>query len=72
MAEDIKKDEELKEEVLDQVAGGVVAIDPNGSCDTEDKYLIMDDKSGDVLAKTGGYRKARKIAEQLGQSPELK
>ena len=50
----------------------MVAIDPNGSCDTEDKYLIMDDKSGDVLAKTGGYRKARKIAEQLGQSPELK
>ena len=43
---------------LDGVAGGVVKIDPNGSIETEDKYLIMDDKSGEVLAKTGGYRRA--------------
>ena len=58
-------------EDLEFVNGGIVTINPNGSCDTEDKYYIRHDLTGIVLAVTGGYRKARKIAETLGQSPEL-
>ena len=58
-------------EDLEFVTGGIVTINPNGSCDTEDKYYIRHDLTGIVLAVTGGYRKARKIAEILGQSPEL-
>ena len=53
------------------VNGGAVRVNPNGSCDTEDKYFIVDDLTGIILALTGGYRKARKLAESFGQSPEL-
>ncbi len=58
-------------ENLESVTGGVVTVNPNGSCETEDKYFIRHDLTGIILAITGGYRKARKLAESLGQSPEL-
>ena len=58
-------------EKMEQVNGGAVKVNPKGSCDTEDKYFIMDDITGIILAITGGYRKARKLAESLGQSAEL-
>ena len=58
-------------EKMELVNGGVVTVNPNGSCDTEDKYCIVDDLTGIILALTGGYRKARRLAESLGQSPEL-
>ena len=58
-------------ENLELVTGGAVTVNPKGSCDTEDKYFIVDDLTGIILAITGGYRKARKLAESLGQSPEL-
>ena len=61
----------IKTDDLEFVSGDIVTINPNGSCDTEDKYFIRNDLTGIILAVTGGYRKARKIAETLGQSPEL-
>ena len=64
-------EKKIEMENLESVTGGIVTVNPNGSCDTEDKYYIRHDKTGIILAVTGGYRKARKIAEMLGQSPEL-
>ena len=62
---------ELNMDDLELVNGGVVKVNPNGSCDTENKYQIIDDLTGLILAVTGGYRNARKLAEKFGQSPEL-
>ena len=58
-------------EKMELVNGGVVKVNPNGSFDTENKYQIIDDLTGLILAVTGGYRNARKLAEKFGQSPEL-
>ena len=73
MSEETMNDEAqmLDAEDLEQISGGKVVIDPSGSIETEDKYQIINDKTGEVLGKTGGYRRARKIAEQHGQSPDL-
>ena len=51
---------------MEQINGGAVTVNPNGSCDTEDKNFIRHDLTGIILAVTGGYRKARKIGEMLG------
>ena len=55
---------------LDTITGGLIAQNPNGTCNTDDKYLIVDDNTKQVIAKTGGYAHARKIAEALGLSTE--
>ncbi len=70
----MSKDEKiiLKNEELDMVAGGIVEKNPNGSCDTEDKYIVKDDTTGEIIGMTGGYANARRMAEKHGQSPELK
>ncbi len=62
---------ELTLEKIEQVIGGGVILNPNGSSDTEDKYYIIDDLTSKVLALAGGYRTARKLAEKYKQSPEL-
>ena len=64
-------EEKLETEKLEQVTGGIVTRNPEGSSDTENKYFVKDDQTGEVLGTTGGYRTARKLAEQMGQSPEL-
>ena len=56
---------------LENVTGGKIAQNPNGSCETVDKYFVIDDNSNTVIAQVGGYRHARKIAESLGQSVEM-
>jgi hypothetical protein len=56
----------LRYEEMEQINGGAVTVNPNGSCDTEDKNFIRHDLTGIILAVTGGYRKARKIGEMLG------
>ncbi|MBR6160167.1 MAG: hypothetical protein IKQ40_07675 [Lachnospiraceae bacterium] len=62
----------IREENMENVTGGIVTLNPGGSSATEDKYLIRDDETGQVLGTTGGYRTERKMAEMMGQSPELK
>jgi hypothetical protein len=57
-------------DALDQVTGGRIAKNPKGSSDTDDKYLVVNDNTKEVIAKTGGYGTARKIAAALGQSSE--
>ena len=62
---------EMRNENLELVTGGAVKVNPIGSCKTEDKYYIVDDQTGVILAMTGGYRVARKLAASRGQAPGL-
>ena len=66
------KEKMINEENMEKVNGGIVTLNPGGSSATEDKYLVKDDETGQVLGRAGGYRVARKMAESMGQSGELK
>jgi hypothetical protein len=66
-----KDHQELNPENLDKIAGGHLAKNPAGSADTDDKYLVVDDNTNEVIAKTGGYRHARKIAEKMNLSTDF-
>lgn len=60
----------LNDKELEMVNGGAIAKNPEGTCDTDDKYLIVDDNTKQVIAKTGGYAHARMIAEALNLSTD--
>ena len=66
------EEKELKNlDELEKVSGGSLVKNPDGSVETDDKYLVVDDNNKQVIAKTGGYRHARKIAERMGVSVDF-
>jgi len=68
----LKEEMELKTlDELEKVSGGLLVKNPDGSVETDDKYLIVDDNTKQVIAKTGGYRHARKIAEKMDLSVDF-
>ncbi len=68
--ENEKKEMEVELDDMDKAAGGKIAKNPNGSCDTLDKYVIVDDNTNQGVAMAGGYSHARKVAQGMGLSTE--
>ncbi len=66
----MSEEKELDLESMEKAAGGKIAKNPNGSIETLDKYVVVDDNTNAAIAKTGGYRHARKIAEKMGLSTD--
>ncbi len=62
--------QDLDLEDMGKAAGGKIARNPEGTCDTLDKYIVVNDETNQAIAKVGGYAHARKVAEGLGLSTD--
>lgn len=71
MSEEKKINRELSEEELNEVSGGLIfnASRISGS-DPNNPFEVLDDRTGDVLARAATYDQAFQYAYNMGKSVE--